>query len=90
MNFILIDFWAIEMMFKANMAKALNQEPTDDLTQLALKKCKMFEAVEHYDRGPPGAIIGCQASLGIASVFLKDERHVNWCRRKYALIEQKG
>ncbi|TKA80129.1 hypothetical protein B0A55_03319 [Friedmanniomyces simplex] len=91
MNFILIDFWAIDLMFRNQLATALNSQTLAPLADIALKKCKMFEAVEHYDQGPPGAILGCQASLGIASLFLpKDKKHTDWCRRKFALIEQKG
>ncbi|KAK4909891.1 hypothetical protein LTR49_021376 [Elasticomyces elasticus] len=91
MNFILIDFWAIDLMFKYQLVTAQYPLPPTSLAAIALKKCKMFEAVEHYDQGPPGALLGCQASLGIASLFLpKDKKHTDWCRRKFALIEQKG
>lgn len=91
MNFVLIDFWAIDLMFRYQLSLAQRQQPSAELTEIALKKCRLFEAIEHYDQGPPGAMLGCQASLGIASLFLpKDDRHTNWCRRKYALIEQKG
>ncbi|KAK5119621.1 hypothetical protein LTR85_007450 [Meristemomyces frigidus] len=91
MNFVLIDFWAIELMFKYQLTMAQRQQPPPELTEIALKKCKMFEAIEHSDQGPPGAVLGCQASLGIASLFLpKDKMHTDWCRRKFALIEQNG
>lgn len=91
MNFVLIDFWAIELMFKNSLAVMQHMPLSAELESIAMKKCKMFEAIEYYDKGPPGAILGCQASLGIASLFLpKDEKHTLWCRRKYALIEQKG
>jgi hypothetical protein len=91
MNYVLIDFWAIDLMFRYQLAHAQQQPLSPELTEIALKKCKMFEAIQYYDRRPPGAILGCQASLGIASLFLpKDERHTMWCRRKFALIEQNG
>ncbi|KXL43359.1 hypothetical protein M433DRAFT_75059 [Acidomyces richmondensis BFW] len=91
MNFVLIDFWAIELMFKNSLAIMQQMPLHAELQSIAMKKCKMFEAIEYYDKGPAGAILGCQASLGIASLFLpKDEKHTLWCRRKYALIEQKG
>lgn len=90
MNFVLLDFWAIDLMFKFNMANVQGIKSTELLT-IALKSCKMFEAIQYCDQGPPGAITGCQASLGIASLFLpKDEKHTSWCRRKFALIEQTG
>ena len=91
MNFVKTDFWAIELMFKYQLAVAQRQQPSTQLTEIALKKCKMLEAVQYCDQGPPGAILGSQASLGIASLFLpKDRRHIDWCRRKYALVEQSG
>ncbi|KAK3704800.1 hypothetical protein LTR37_013631 [Vermiconidia calcicola] len=91
MNYVLIDFWAIDLMFKHNLAKVQGQQPTPEMTRIALRKCKMFEAIEHCDQGAAGAILGCQASLGIACLFLpKDEIHTDWCRRKFALIEQTG
>jgi hypothetical protein len=90
MNFVFLDFWAIDLMFKFNMANVHGSKATD-LPIIALKSCKMFEAIQYCDQGPPGAITGCQASLGIASLFLpKDEKHTNWCRGKFALIEQTG
>ncbi|KAK5167212.1 uncharacterized protein LTR77_007943 [Saxophila tyrrhenica] len=94
MNFVRLDFWSIDLMYKYNMTKVrgrTTQEEGEELTSIAMRKCKMIDAIQYSDQGPPGAVIGCQASLGIASLFLpKDERHTNWCRRKYALIEQLG
>ncbi|KAH9833622.1 Fungal specific transcription factor domain, partial [Teratosphaeria destructans] len=93
MNYVLIDFWAIDLMFKYQIMSARNQQPTAELTCIALQLVKMFQAIEWCsDPGKPrGAMLGCQASLGIASLFLpRDERHTMWCRRKYALIEQNG
>ena len=91
MNYVLIDVWALELMFKYQLSMAQRQPVPPELTHLSLKKCKMFEAVEVYDKGPPGAVLGCLASLGIASLFLpRDKKHTDWCRRKYALIEQHG
>jgi hypothetical protein len=51
----------------------------------------MFEAVDYSDQGPPGAVLGFQASLGIACLLLpKEEKYTNWARRKFALMEQNG
>ena len=91
MNYVLIDFWAMDLMFKHQLTMAQQQPPSAEMAQLAIKQCKMFEAVEHGDQGEAAAILGCQASLGMASLFLpKDQKHTNWCRRKFALIEQHG
>lgn len=91
MNYVLLDFWAIDLNFKHQLAATLQQTPTPEMEALALKKCKMIEAIQQSGLGQKGALLGCQASLGIASVFLpKDKKHVDWCRRKFALIEQLG
>ncbi|KAI7458194.1 hypothetical protein KC351_g18273 [Hortaea werneckii] len=91
MNYVLIDFWAILLMFRYQLTVAQLRQPSPELAEIALNKCKMFEAIQYHEHGPPGAIVGCQASLGIASLFLpKDRKHIDWCRRKYALVEQKG
>lgn len=91
MNFVKLDHSSIDLMLKYQLAMATRQQPSAELTEIALRKCKMIEMIQHYEHGPPGVVLGCQASLGIASLFLpKDEKHTNWCRRKYALMEQKG
>ena len=91
MNYIQTDFWAIDLMFQYQLAAAQRQQPSPQLTEIALNMCKMMEAIEYCDQGPPGAILGSQASLGIASLFLpKDRKHMDWCRRQFALVEQSG
>ncbi|KAI6790416.1 hypothetical protein KC332_g9923 [Hortaea werneckii] len=91
MNYVLIDFWAILLMFRYQLTVAQLRQPSPELAEIAHNKCKMFEAIQYHEHGPPGAVVGCQASLGIASLFLpKDRKHIDWCRRKYALVEQRG
>lgn len=89
MNYILIDFWAMELMFRLQLSATQSTPP--ELEQIALKKCKMFEAIQYSGQGPPGAVLGFQASLGIACLLLpKDKKYTDWARRKFALIEQHG
>lgn len=91
MNFVLIDFLAVDLTFKLNIANAQQQPPPPELSIIALRKSKIFEAIQYYDHGPPGALLGCQASLGIASLCVpQDQKHIDWCRRKFASIEQLG
>lgn len=91
MNYVLLDFWAIDLNLKHQLTVAQQQTPTPEMTELALKKCKMIEAIERSGLGQKGALLGCQASLGIASLFLpKDQKHTDWARRKFAVIEQMG
>ena len=89
MNYILIDFWAMQLMFRLQLSTTLSTTP--ELEAIALKKCKMFEAVDYSGQGPPGAVLGFQASLGIACLLLpKEQKYTDWARRKFALMEQHG
>lgn len=91
MNFVLLDHWAMDLMFKFQLGMALGQAPSPELTQIAMKKCKMFDAIQHSGQGGPTAILGCQASLGIMSLFLpREEQYTRWSQRKFARIEQLG
>ncbi|WPV27842.1 hypothetical protein CLAFUW7_07738 [Fulvia fulva] len=91
MNFVLLDHWAIELMFKYQVTMATGQARSPELTDLALKKGKMFEAIQYGEQSGVAAVLGCQASLGILALFLpKDQRHTMWCRKKFAGIEQLG
>lgn len=89
MNYIFIDFWAMQLMFRLQLAPTQSTEL--ELQEIALKKCKMFEAVQYSGQGPPGAVLGFQASLGIASILLpKEPKYTDWSRRQFALMEQHG
>ena len=91
MNYILLDFWAMDLNFKHQLAVAQEQTTTIEMESIALKTCKMIEAIHRSGLGQKGAMLGCQASLGIASLFLpKDKENVDWCRGKFAQIEQLG
>lgn len=91
MNYVLLDFWAIKLNFKHQLMLVQGLKPGPELTAIALKKSKMFEALQYSDQLPPGGILGCQASHGLASLFLpRDRKHTMWARRNFALIEQNG
>lgn len=92
MNFVKLDYWSIDLMLKYQLSMtSRDHQFQQELTGIALKKCKMIEMIQHYEHGPPGVVLGCQASLGIGSLFLpKEPKYTNWSRRKFALMEQKG
>lgn len=91
MNLVLMDHWAIHLMFMYQRTVALKQPPPPELTELAIKKAKTFEAIQYCDDGGPATILGCQASLGILALFLpNDPEHTMWCRRKFADVERLG
>nr|POE87896.1 hypothetical protein CFP56_11125 [Quercus suber] len=91
MNYVLIDFWTVDLNLRLQVASMQGSLNPPEFTELAIKICKMLDAIQYSDQGPLGAVIGCQAGLGMASLFLpKDPKHVNWLRRRFALIEQHG
>ena len=91
MNIAIIDWYAIDMMHKYQTALTMQTHPSADLGMKAYASCQLFEAVEFWPQSPPGTVIACQASLGIACLFLpRDETHSMWARRKLATIESNG
>lgn len=90
-NFILIDFWAIHLLFKSQVAQFDPTVGGEEVVATAFKVCKMFEALQYCGEDSTAMILGAQASLGMAAACMpKDQRHTMWCRNKYALIEQCG
>lgn len=62
-----------------------------ELENLSIVQCQIYEAIEQYPHAPPGAILGCQASLGLSTLFLKKEtKYIMWARRKLANLERLG
>lgn len=90
-NFLLLDWTAMDMMHQGQTALMLQQGPPPKLRQLASEICRLFEAIEHWPHSPPGAVVAAQAVIGLATPYLpKDEHHTMWCRRKLAKVEGLG
>jgi hypothetical protein len=90
-NFCTIDWYSIDLMHKYQTALTMQTQPSQELGLKAYASCQLFEAVEFWPGSPNGSILACQASLGIASLFLpRDETHAMWARRKLACIESNG
>jgi hypothetical protein len=91
MSKAMIDWYSIDLMHRYQTALTLGNQPSKELAMGAYASCQLFEAVQYWPGSPKGSIIACQASLGIASLFLpRDKQHSMWCRRKLALIESLG
>ena len=91
MNVATIDWLSIDLMHKYQTALIMKTQPSAELGLKAYASCQLFEACEFYPGSPPGTILACQASLGIACLFLpRDETHAMWARRKLATIESNG
>jgi hypothetical protein len=90
-NFAMIDYYAIRVMFQAQLSNCLQRPVPPEVMQYAYKVCQAFEGVELYAHSPPGAVLAGHSSLGVAAMYLpKDERHSLWVRRKFAMVEAKG
>ena len=90
-NFMLLAWYAVDLMHKYQTALMLQQQPPAELVNLALEQCRLFEAIEYWPGSPPGSMLVAGASVAMASLFLpKDEKHSMWCRRKFAMIENMG
>lgn len=91
MNKCMIDWYSVGLMHKYQTALTLQTQPSKELAMKAYASCQLFEAIEYWPQSPPGSLLSCQASLGIASLFLpRDHAHGMWCRRKLAVIETQG
>jgi hypothetical protein len=91
MNFMWIDWYAIDLMQRYQASLVLRQPPPPELEALSLEQCRIYEAVGRWPDAPEGSILGAHASIALAAVFLKkDERHTMWMRRKLAAVERLG
>lgn len=91
MNFMWIDWYAIEMMQKYQASLVLKKPPPPEMELLSLEQCRIYEAVSRWPDAPAGAILGVHASIALAAVFLKkDEKHTMWIRHKLANVERLG
>ncbi|EOD43211.1 putative c6 finger domain protein [Neofusicoccum parvum UCRNP2] len=91
MNIVLIDYWAIALMFKMQLCNVFQKEPSPEVQKMAYDICKMFESLEMYPHSPPGIVIEASAAIGMGVVHLpRDDKHVMWGRRKFAKVEAQG
>lgn len=91
MNVCTIAWYSIDLMHRYQTSLTLGVPPGPEMSKIAYAACQLFEAIEYWPGAPKGAIMTCQASLGIATLFLpRDEKHNMWCRRKLAHIESNG
>ena len=91
LNFMWIDWYAIDMMQRYQSSLVLKQPVPAEMEIHSLEQCRIYEAVARWPHAPPGSIVGAHASIALAAVFLKkDERHIMWMRRKLANVERSG
>lgn len=86
MNFVLLDFWTVELMIR----QQISQADPNTLAYTALQVRRMVEQMQHHREAPKGALLACQAGVGIATLFLKTTDHIEWARHTLNAIEQSG
>ncbi|KAL8999112.1 MAG: hypothetical protein Q9169_002000 [Polycauliona sp. 2 TL-2023] len=90
-NLLTIDWLGTSIMHTYQTALMLQQQPPPELLGLALKLCRVFEAIQIWPGSVPGSMLSAQSGIGIAVVFLPiNERNTLWARRKLAAIESQG
>jgi hypothetical protein len=90
-NILLMDFTGFELVFNNQFAALQGKPDPTGARKCALRICQMFEAIQLYEHSPPGIVLGMQAGLAFAVLFLhEDEKSTMWARRKIATIEALG
>ncbi|KAI1165094.1 hypothetical protein F5B18DRAFT_670218 [Nemania serpens] len=89
---LILEWHSIIIMHKSRQeGYALEQEPSEELRQLALSACEIFETLRLWPETPMGATVTVQACLAIACLFIpRDRRYHMWIRRRYASLEATG
>ncbi|KAK7927154.1 hypothetical protein PG985_004152 [Apiospora marii] len=88
---LLAEWHSILVMHKTQEPGRLQQEPTQELVDLSMAICQIFDTVEKWPQRASGTLAMLQACLVIAAIFVpRDLKHHMWMRRKFALIERSG
>lgn len=87
MNFLLLDFWALDLVRRRHTEGADEAE----LSAHALTICKRIELLEQGEHAAPCVLLNSRNSLFIASFFIpKEPEYIDWVRRKFAAVEELG
>lgn len=90
-NYMMMDRLSIQVLHKYQTAAVLQQPPSSELIEMSIPQCQIFEAIELWAGSPTGAFLPAQAGLGFICLFMpKEDRYINWCRKKLAKFEDHG
>ncbi|KAF2433590.1 hypothetical protein EJ08DRAFT_60436 [Tothia fuscella] len=90
-NILLMDFYGFELIFNNQLAALQGKPDPMGARNTAMKICQIFEAIQEYQGSPPGIVLGMQAGLALAVLFLpQEESEILWARKKIATIEALG
>ncbi|KAI8633347.1 hypothetical protein F5Y19DRAFT_296684 [Xylariaceae sp. FL1651] len=89
---LMVEWHSLVVMHKSRQEGfTLQQEPSDELRQLALSACEIFETLRLWPGTPTAALITVQACLAISCLFIpREQRYHLWIRRRYASLEAAG
>ncbi|OAX85459.1 hypothetical protein ACJ72_00137 [Emergomyces africanus] len=91
LNNCLLDMISTRMMHKYQTGLLLQQLDLAELQAEALELCAIIETMERWPNRPPDAILQVPSAFAFATLFVPcDEKHIMWCRRKLAKVEQLG
>ncbi|OJD14275.1 hypothetical protein AJ78_05352 [Emergomyces pasteurianus Ep9510] len=90
-NTCLLDLIATRMMHKYQTGLLLRRLDTAQLQAEALDLLSLVETMERWPNSPKDAILHVPSPFALATLFIPyDERHIMWCRKKLAKVEQLG
>ncbi|EER40201.1 C6 finger domain-containing protein [Histoplasma capsulatum var. duboisii H88] len=90
-NCCLVDILGTRMMHKYQTGLLLQQLDLAELQSDALELCGLIETMERWPNRPKDWIIQVQSSLALSTLFIpSDEKHIMWCRKLLAKVEQFG
>ncbi|KAL3466387.1 hypothetical protein BJX64DRAFT_250764 [Aspergillus heterothallicus] len=90
-NFAWIDFYSTKAMYKFQFLSATQQGSMEELMSLSFEQARLIETIERWPDKEKGYVFGFKNSITMASMFFpRDPKHLMWCRRTFALMEQNG
>ncbi|KAF9893872.1 hypothetical protein FE257_010042 [Aspergillus nanangensis] len=90
-NIIWIDYLSTKQMYKYQCMLSLKQSSFEELGELSMRQCQLIESIVRWPEKENGWMYAFKNSVGMVALFgPKDEKHVMWSRRKFALLEQNG
>lgn len=90
-NFLVCDYFGLIIMLKHQIALMNPERPDPSLQDLAISICNVLAGVEKYSDSPAGALLAAQAPLGLAALWIPNNKgYRRWMQKQLAEIEQMG
>lgn len=90
-NYLEIDYWALLIMLKHQIALTNSTGPEETLANYAIRICERLAGIEACPDAPSGCLLAAQASIGLAALWIpNDQRYRQWVQKQLAKAEQMG